>query len=712
MIKNLSVFFPAYNEEGNIVNTISNALKVLKSLSLENYELIIVDDGSSDKTAEKVSQIASKEKEVVLISHPKNLGYGSALKTGFKNAKYEWVAFADSDGQFDFAEIKLLLDKTDQADLVLGYRLNRADPFMRKVFTFGWSLAARILLGLDTKDYSCGFKLIKKNVFDKVQPLEGEEKVTQIEFLVKAKRLGFKFAEVGVHHYPRKFGVPTGAKLSVVIKSIFDLFKLWWQIKEQRWTFFVLLLILALAAYLRFYNLPGYMTFLGDEGRDALMIKRILITGDIPLLGPPTSIGNMYLGPLYYYMMSVPMSIFYLNPVAAAGMVALIGTLTVALVYYLGKSWFGRLSGLLSAFLYAISPVNIIYSRSSWNPNPAPFFTLLFIFSFYQIYKRGNFLWLILTGVSLAFAVQMHYLALILVPIAVILYFRQIISGKRKNVLSGTVLGVLVSLILMSPLVIFDLKHNLMNYRAVTTFFSNRETTVNLNPINTLGRVVPIYKDNLVGRYMTTSDPTVTPIVAVLIILTLIYGARKNWAIQTLGIWLLVGVLGLALYKQNIYDHYLGFLNPAPYLLLGGSLVLFRKKIWFLIIFLLVIYLAYLNLSKNPLKDPPQNQLDRTQEISRFVIKASEEKPFNFALIAKSNYDAAYQFYLGLYGYKPKQVPFDITDQLFVVCEDELCDPPTNPKQEISHFGMTNVEWVKEVRGIKVYKLIHSPAKP
>lgn len=223
----LSVFFPAYNEEQNIEKTIRDATGVLKSLSLKNYEILIIDDGSRDRTAELSHELEKELSGVRLVEHKRNLGYGGALKTGFKEAKFPWVAFADSDGQFDFGEITKFLAKADEADLVLGYRIKRADSFLREVFTFGWKSLAFILLGLNVRDYSCGFKMIKKSVFEAVQPLEGEEKVTQIELLVKAKRQGFNFAEVGVHHYARKFGTPTGAKLSVVFKSVVDIFKLW-----------------------------------------------------------------------------------------------------------------------------------------------------------------------------------------------------------------------------------------------------------------------------------------------------------------------------------------------------------------------------------------------------------------------------------------------------------------------------------------------------
>lgn len=230
-IDSLSVFFPAYNEEKNIASTIKKASDVLKNLKLLNYEIIVVNDGSTDRTGEIVTKLAKQDSHIRLITHSFNRGYGGALKTGFSEAKYEWVAFTDSDGQFDFSDITRFLAETDKADLVLGYRINRADSLLRRLTTFGWKTLAKILIGLDATDYSCGFKLIKKKVYAAILPLQGEEKVTQIEMLVKAKRKGFSSTEVGVPHYPRKFGTQTGANLKVVLKSIFDLFQLWWKLK-------------------------------------------------------------------------------------------------------------------------------------------------------------------------------------------------------------------------------------------------------------------------------------------------------------------------------------------------------------------------------------------------------------------------------------------------------------------------------------------------
>ena len=234
IIDELSVFFPAYNEEKNVRKTVLDAKKVLQKIA-GKWEIIIIDDGSRDKTGKISDQLAESDRNISVVHHNPNRGYGGALKSGFESAKYKWVAFADIDRQFDFSEIKLFIEnqRQNKSDLVLGIRKERADPFIRKLFTLVWSkILPRVMLGLKVTDYSCGFKLIKREVYKKVQPLVGEEKVTQIEMLTKAQRLGFKFSEVKVNHYPRKFGHQTGADLKVITKSMRDLLVLWWKLRS------------------------------------------------------------------------------------------------------------------------------------------------------------------------------------------------------------------------------------------------------------------------------------------------------------------------------------------------------------------------------------------------------------------------------------------------------------------------------------------------
>jgi len=490
-------------------------------------------------------------------------------------------------------------------------------------------------------------------------------------------------------------------------------------IKNNRLEAAIIIGLFILTAFLRFYRLPDYMTFLGDEGRDALMIKRILVEHDFPLLGPPTSVGNIYLGPLYYYMMAVPMAIWWLNPVAAVAMVATIGISTVFLIYFLAKRWFGLWPGLLVATLYSISPVNIIYSRSSWNPNPAPFFALLAVLGLDQARRTKNFRWFILTGGALAAAVQMHYLALILLPIFGLFWIFEYKKRSDYNYYTqGSIGAIIIFCFLISPLVIFDFRYNFLNYKAMVSMFSTKSEAISFNLFDKLSKVGDIYYYKLVLRYLVVGQNLLAWVVGTGILLSIGIFLKKRkelpdfWPYRLLIVWLLGGLIGLSFYKGEVYDHYLGFLNPAPYLLIGGLIGLLSKRLQIVSAALVLIVLGFVNLQKNPLLLAPNNQLQRTQDIARYIISKSDNKPFNFALIAKSNYDSAYQFYLDQYGHKVKVVPVDVTDQLFVVCEDSVCNPVVDPKYEIVGFGWTKVEWVQEVQELKVYKLIHNPDQP
>lgn len=229
-INELSVFFPCYNEEHNLQKTFNSALPLIKEVA-KKWEVIIVDDGSKDLTPKIAQKIqAQYPKNVKIVTHNPNRGYGAAFKSGFYNAKYEWIAFTDADGQFDFSDIKTLLStqQKSNADLVIGYYLGRKVPFYRIWGSKLWQLAVFILFGLKVKDIDCGFKLVRKKVIDTIPKLESERgPFITSEFLIKAKRAKFKIVEVGVHHFARLSGEATGSKLNVILAGFQDLFRLW-----------------------------------------------------------------------------------------------------------------------------------------------------------------------------------------------------------------------------------------------------------------------------------------------------------------------------------------------------------------------------------------------------------------------------------------------------------------------------------------------------
>lgn len=229
LISEFSVFFPAVNEEAHIEDTVNKARKTLEKVA-DKWEIIIVDDGSSDKTPEISDQIAKTDRRIKVIHHKQNRGYGAAFKTGFYNAKYKWITFTDADGQFDFSEITKFINtqKKTKADMVVGYykarQVSKSKIFTSKV----WEYLVYILFGMKVRDIDCGFKLVSKKVVDAVPKLESERGAfISSEFLIKAKKSGFKIVEIGVTHYPRTAGTGTGRNLNVIINSFTDLFKLW-----------------------------------------------------------------------------------------------------------------------------------------------------------------------------------------------------------------------------------------------------------------------------------------------------------------------------------------------------------------------------------------------------------------------------------------------------------------------------------------------------
>lgn len=228
-IDELSLFFPAYNEEANAKKTILKATKVLEKTA-KKWEIIVVNDGSKDKTKEIVESLQKDEKRIKLINHKVNRGYGGAFKSGLYGSKYKWITFTDIDGQFDFSEIDKFITKQEEtnADLVIGYYKKRQVSKFKILTSKMWELVVFILFGLHVKDIDCGFKFISKKVVDKISKLESERGAfISSEFLIKSKKAGFKIVEIPVTHYPRIAGKGTGRDLMVIIKSFVDLFRLW-----------------------------------------------------------------------------------------------------------------------------------------------------------------------------------------------------------------------------------------------------------------------------------------------------------------------------------------------------------------------------------------------------------------------------------------------------------------------------------------------------
>jgi glycosyltransferase involved in cell wall biosynthesis len=232
-VPRLSYFFPAHNEGANLEGLVAEALEMLPALA-DTFEIIAVDDGSTDTTPALADALAAAHPDIVrVVHHPTNLGYGAALRSGFGAARYEHVAFTDGDRQFKIADLGRLIERMgepDRPDAVVGFRIKRADPTLRIAYARAYRLANRIFFGLTVTDVDCACKLFRREALEGLR-VESGGAFFSAEMMIKLRAAGRRVVEVGVPHYPRTAGSASGAKPQVVLLAIRD----FWNLRLRMW---------------------------------------------------------------------------------------------------------------------------------------------------------------------------------------------------------------------------------------------------------------------------------------------------------------------------------------------------------------------------------------------------------------------------------------------------------------------------------------------
>jgi glycosyltransferase involved in cell wall biosynthesis len=228
----ISVFLPSHNEEPNVERVVRGFLAEL-ALIADDYEVIVVDDGSRDKTGAIADRLANEDSHVKVVHHQMNRGYGGAVISGIRAAKQPYVMLADGDGQFDPAEVASLAAFVPAFDVVVGKRIQRADHLMRRINGKAWTMLVRIVLGIGISDIDCGFKLFKREFLDGME-LRAHGAMISTELMARVAGRGAKIKEVGVHHLPRLAGEQSGANLKVIARAFKELFALYGELRVER----------------------------------------------------------------------------------------------------------------------------------------------------------------------------------------------------------------------------------------------------------------------------------------------------------------------------------------------------------------------------------------------------------------------------------------------------------------------------------------------
>jgi len=471
-----------------------------------------------------------------------------------------------------------------------------------------------------------------------------------------------------------------------------------------------------LGAYLRLYRIRDYLTFLGDEGRDVLVVKKIITGEKFTLLGPTASVGGFFLGPIYYYFMIPFLWAWQLDPVGPAIMVALFGIATIYLVFLTGKDFFDAKAGLIAALLYSISPVVITYSRASWNPNIVPFFSLLIIYLTKKIVVEDKWKLIFWLGLCFGIAFQLHYLVSFL-AIAVVIYFL-LTSGFKKY--KHYLLGIAGFLLGISPFFLFEVRKGFPNTISLFKFLTAGKEVggerINFlsHPIDILGRLFTRLISNnnaYLGIFLLLISLTV-------FIYCLKIKSKQKPIFQThllLICWGIIGIFLFGFYNKAVYDYYLGFLFPLPFLLTGHAFSHLSKNLFLKILTIsFILYLFLLNWSARPFNFEPNKQLQQTENISRFVLEKTGGKPFNFALITGQNSDHAYRYFFEIWGKKPVTIENPqldperktVTSQLLIICEKMDCAPLGNSLWEVAGFGRAEIAGEWDLKVVKVFRLV------
>lgn len=491
-----------------------------------------------------------------------------------------------------------------------------------------------------------------------------------------------------------------------------EFFKL--RVLASKKIFVLFLVLLLVSALVRCYRPKALTIFLDDQGRDVLTAAQIIKEGKVPFIGPMASIGSLYLGPIFYWLITPFLWLANFDPVGPILLMAFFGWLANVVLFFLLAKYFNLRSAFVGSFLYALSPLVVTNSRFIWNPNPVPLFTLMFLGFFLDFWEKDRPRSLFWAGIALGVLIQLHYVTGVLFLAAFLGYLAWIIKNRKRKTfgLFGPAGFLLLGIVLpLLPFILFEIKNHFINTRAGWQFvFGSGPSQARFLPI---GKGLTDLLTRFSQEALVVSWAPVYFLISLLAFVGVVFFDKKNLStrrlvLAVLGVFLLTVLLVLLVIKGQIHLHYLGLLLPIFFLIIGGADYFWQKvKVLGLVNLLVVLVVLFFMVRADYqflFKEGDNQQINRAQGIAAYIAKESEDKNIFVTSLSGSPYAYNYRYYLYLDGF--------VTDSLkpssvFAICEGGNCgDPEGHALWEIAQFGVLKTVSAKPVGwGVWVYEL-------
>ncbi len=479
----------------------------------------------------------------------------------------------------------------------------------------------------------------------------------------------------------------------------------------------ILVVITILGSFLRLYNLSETVMFLGDQGRDAIVVSRIFTDADPVFIGPVMSVGNLYIGPLYYYFMMPFLWMSYPSPMGPVYAVAIVGSILIPLMYALGSQMIGKRAAILAVFFLAFSASAIELSRFSWNPNLMPFFGFVWFYCLYRATLGHRWYW-VGVATSLAILLQLHYITFLAVGASGLVWLWRMVvykkQGKWKELLAPTLLGVGIVLLFQLPLFLFDTRHDWLNARQFVKLLQGEDAfTSDRSGMDRVLQIISQSRERFSQLIMGITFQLKSA-QATLLAYGILGGVAYFWsreqrktvrlAVQLALLSILVSLAGLSLYKNQVYLHYLSFLLPIVFLLFGYLLdrLLQINKYLVVLVGVVLVAFAWQNLQDLSFKGggPKLSMLAATAQAIHSHVDPGQ--PYSILLISQSKdlYGMNYRYFLTTNSTKKPLDPekFGTAKKLFVVWEDkEVAEPLQLPLYELMVFDVATPSAVFDI---------------